>query len=217
MAFTSLAFINLEVFFRYLCEHAHYAPWIITSLLLLSGFCLPISEDILLICGGAIASTCLPEHYLQLYFWSFFGSYLGAMETYWIGRILGEKLYIMHGFKKILTPHRLNVIRSYLAKYGVFTFIIGRFCPGGVRNALFLSSGLTKMPFPLYLLRDGTACLISTSTLFTLGYTFGNNFHLLATYFHRYTFIVLIIIAIAIVLTVGYWFVLKRFWNGNHH
>ena len=86
-----------------------------------------------------------------------------------------------------MTPHRLELLRFYYAKFGILTFIAGRFFPGGVRNALFMSSGLTKMPFHLFILRDGLACVISTLTLFYIGYQFGQNLDLILDYFHRYT------------------------------
>lgn len=177
----------MEEFFFYICHHVHNAPWILFCLLLLTGLCIPISEDILLLSGGAIASACIPEHAKTIYVWLFLGSYLAAWEAYWIGRLLGPKLYQVYYFRSIVTPHRLERLRHYYAKFGVFTFIIGRFCPGGIRNALFISSGLTKIPFYLFALRDGCACLISTITLFFLGYQFGQNFDLIVSYFYRYT------------------------------
>jgi membrane protein DedA with SNARE-associated domain len=184
----------MEAFFSYICEHANQAHWIIFCLLLLAGFNLPISEDIMLIGGGAIASTCIPDHALRLYIWIFLGSYLSAWIAYWIGRLLGPTLYHIPLFQSIITPHRLDILRHYYAKFGIFTFIVGRFIPGGMRNALFMSSGLTKMPFFLFILRDGIACLISSSILFNIGYQFGENLDLILFYFHRYTFWVLIVI-----------------------
>ena len=178
----------MEVFFSYICEHANHAHWIIFCLLLLAGLNLPISEDIMLIGGGAIASTCIPDHALRLYIWIFLGCYVSAWEAYWIGRKLGPRLYHIAFFKSIVTPHRLGVLRHYYAKFGIFTFIVGRFIPGGIRNALFMSSGLMKMPFHLFILRDGVACLISSSVLFSIGYRFGQNLDLLLYYFHRYTY-----------------------------
>lgn len=177
----------MEDFFSYICAHAHHAPWILFSLLLLTGLSIPISEDLILLGGGAIASTCIPEHTTELYIWLFLGSALAAWEAYAIGRFFGPRLYQIRFFKSIVTPHRIEALRSYYAKYGFFTFIVGRFCPGGIRNALFMSSGLTKMPFYLFVFRDSVACLISTMTLFFLGYKFGQHFDLILYYFHRYT------------------------------
>src|SRR5438046_2338570 len=100
----------MEAFFSYICDHAHHAPWIMFSLLLLSGLSLPISEDVLLLGGGAIASTCIPDHTLRLYLWLFFGCYLSAWEAYSIGRFLGPRLYKIPYFRSIITPHRLDVL-----------------------------------------------------------------------------------------------------------
>ncbi len=176
----------MEELFSYICQHAHNAHWILFGLLLLSGFNFPISEDILLIGAGAIASTCIPEHALKFYLWGFSGAYLSAWEAYWLGRLLGPRLYQFRLFRSVITPRRLEILRTYYAKFGVFTFIIGRFCPGGIRNALFMSSGLTRMPFSLFTLRDGLACLISSNVFFQIGYRFGENIDLILYYFHHY-------------------------------
>ena len=36
---------------------------------------------------------------------------------------------------------------GFYKKYGALTLVIGRFIPFGVRNAIFLTSGISKMPF----------------------------------------------------------------------
>lgn len=198
----------MESILSFICEHANYAHWIIFSLLLLSGLNLPISEDIMLIGGGAIASTCIPDHALRLYLWIFFGCYLSAWEAYWLGRLLGPRLYRIPLFKSIITRDRLRLLRYYYAKFGVFTFIVGRFCPGGIRNALFLSSGLTKMPFYLFILRDGAACLLSSFVLFNIGYRFGENLDHILYYYHHYTlWFITTIVSLAVTGLIVYWFV----------
>ena len=184
----------MEGIFTYICENAHNAHWIIFCLLLLAGLNIPISEDVMLLSGGAIASSCIPDHTMRLFIWIFLGCYLSAWEAYWIGRLLGPKLYKIPILKNIVTPARTDKLRHFYAKYGIFTFIFGRFCPGGIRNALFYSSGLTKMPFNLFILRDGIACAISSTVLFFVGYKFGENIDVVLKIFHRYSQIVLILI-----------------------
>lgn len=164
-----------ETLLQSICENAHHAGWVIFALLLLSGFCLPISEDFLLIGGGVIASTCYPGPPYQLFIWLFLGCYLSAWEAYWLGRILGPRLHQFSLFKRTLSPERISKIKEYYIRFGIFTFIVGRFLPGGVRNTIFISSGFIHMPFPLFILRDGIACLISTHVFFFTGYFFGKN------------------------------------------
>lgn len=196
----------MEAILSFICEHAHYAPWIMFGLLLLGGLNLPISEDLMLLGGGAIASTCIPDHTLEIYLVIFLGCYLSAWEAYWIGRLLGPRLYHIRPFKFIITPNRLERLRHYYAKFGIFTFIIGRFCPGGIRNALFMSSGLTHMPFGMFILRDGLACLISSAVFFQLGYHFGAHFDTLLFYFNRYSHWFIIVILILSLIGLSYWY-----------
>ncbi len=135
----------MEDLISYICAHAYEAHWIIFILLLLSGFNIPISEDLLLLSGGAIAGSCIPDHTLKLYIWVFLGAYLSAWEAFWLGR-LRPKLYKIPMIARSITPERLELLGICTSKFGVFTFIVGRFMPGGIRNALFFTSGFTKMP-----------------------------------------------------------------------
>lgn len=197
----------MESIFIYICEHAHHAHWFLFALLLISGFGIPISEDLVLISAGAIASSCIPDHTFSLYLSVLLGCYLAAWEVYWIGRLLGPKLYRFRLFNHTVTPHRRNLVKHFYAKWGFFTFIIGRFCPGGVRNVLFLTSGFTKMPFHLFILRDGIAVIISSAVFFSLGYMIGLHIENIQHYLKEYTigFILLLIIAFSI----GYFYYKK--------
>jgi membrane protein DedA with SNARE-associated domain len=176
----------MEWFFTFICQHAHEAHWIIFILIMLAGINIPISEDLMIITGGALASTCVPEHTFRMFVWVYAACYLSAWEAYWVGRLLGPKLFRIRWFSHILNPNRLEKLRYYYEKFGIFTFIVGRFVPGGVRNALFMSSGLSRMPFLLFIFRDGIASLISTSVIFFIGYHFGQNLPLIAHYFKKY-------------------------------
>lgn len=190
----------METFFSSICEVAHEAHWIFFLLLMLAGLNLPISEDIILLTGGAIASTCIPEHTLRLYLWIYFGCWISAWEVYWIGRLLGPKLYDFRWSKHWITKERVERLHTYYEKFGVLIFMVGRFIPGGMRNALFLSCGLGKMPFPIFIVRDGFACIISSATLFTLGYQFGKNYDILVSYVKTYNGVALFIIITALAI-----------------
>lgn len=203
----SVFFMELPSEF-FLCDYAHIAPLLILGLLILGGLNFPISEDLVLILAGATASLCIPEHKYALFVWTYFVVCLSSWETYWIGRILGPKLYQFRWFNRILTEQKIARLHNYYERYGIFVFIVGRFFPGGVRNALFLSSGLGKMPFPLYIIRDGFAALISTTVLFYLGFIFGQNYQTILHKLKIYDEIVLGIIIVLLVTFLG-WFLFK--------
>lgn len=172
--------------FAYVCEHGQSAYFLICGLVLLSGFNLPFSEDLMLITAGAVTSICFPELFVQMYLYIFVACCLAGWEGYWIGRLLGPKLKAFKWLSRALSPARIQKIESFYAKYGILTFIVGRFLPGGVRNAIFMSSGLTKMPFPLFIFRDTIGCLFASATIFYLGYIFGSNYAEASHYFKIY-------------------------------
>lgn len=196
----------MESIVNFACANAHSAHWIFFLLLLLAGFNLPISEDVILLTGGAIASLCIPEEKLHLYFWIYAGCWISAWEAYGIGRYLGPRLYDVRWFRHIITPERIKRLHHYYEKFGVFTFIVGRFIPGGVRNALFMTAGLGKMPFWKFILRDGIACLISTSIIFSIGYTFAANYktivHNIQKSSELFTSLLVVIVLIVVVVVV---------------
>lgn len=194
-----------ENLFSYICQHAEWAHLVIFGLLLLSGLNVPVSEDLLLLTAGAIVANCIPGHYFFVYAWVFFGSWLSAWEAYGIGRTLGPKLYDIKWFSYVLTPKRIGRLRRFYEQYGLLTFIVGRFMPGGVRNGLFLTSGLGKMPFLRFISRDALACLLYTSVIFYVGFVFGQNFPWLVKTFSHYSLLLLGVIVIVASLGLIYY------------
>lgn len=190
----------MESILPFICYYADYAPHIFLGLSLLAGLNIPISEDLLLLTAGAFASRCTPENYLPLYGWVFLGCWISGWEAYWLGRYFGPKLYQIRWFKQIITEERIATLHTYYERFGIWTFIVGRFIPGGVRNTLFITSGMGKMPFSLFIARDFIASLISTTVIFSCGYQFGENYELISDYAIRYHRIVLAIIVTIIIV-----------------
>lgn len=190
----------MESLISFACENAATAHWFFFFLIMIAGLNVPISEDIVLISAGALASTCLPESTITLFVTLFFACWFSAWEAYWLGRLLGPKLYDIKLFSHVLTLKRIETLHHYYEKFGILTFFVGRFIPGGVRNALFMTSGLGKMPFHKFILRDLPACLLSVGVLFYSGYSFGKNYEIIIHYFKTYQTVFLISAAAALSL-----------------
>lgn len=162
----------LSVFIQ---DHAQYAHWFVFGLLMLAGLNFPISEDLLIIISGVLASTCVPENTWKLFLGIFLGAYLSDWVVYWIARLWGAQLWRMRWFARLFHSQRIKQIERYYEKYGVLTLLFGRFIPFGVRNCLFATAGIGKMRFWKFLLSDGIACLTSNAFLFSLAYFCGKN------------------------------------------
>lgn len=193
--------------------HIEYAHWIFFALLMLAGLNVPFSEDLIVITAGALAATLSPISPWIFYLIIFLGCWISAWEAYWIGRLIGPKLYEIRWFSWILTRERIERLHLLYEKFGIYTFLVGRFIPGGFRNVLFMSSGMGKMPFSLFLLRDTPACLLSSSVLFSLGFFFGQNLEELTTSFKAWSFwVLLIFLAILVATLVIYWGKKRKIW-----
>jgi membrane protein DedA with SNARE-associated domain len=162
-------------------EHAHHAHWFVFGGALLAGLNFPMSIDLLMIASAIIAATMLPEHTLHLFLAIWLGCLTSAWISYAIGKTAGVKLANTRLFKKILAPKRLEQIKNFYQKFGIWTFIVGRFIPFGVRNCLFMSSGMSAIPFRQFVWKDGLACTIWSSVCFGSFYALGKNIDLLYT------------------------------------
>lgn len=153
-------------------QHAHYALF---GAALLAGLNVPISIDLLMIISAVLAATIIPSHLLHLFLAMFIGCALSAWLAYWMGRLVGPKLLRIRFISKVLSPKRMKKIRTFYDKKGSFALILGRFIPFGVRNGLYMTSGMSKMSFPKFILWEGIACSVWSLATFTLYYNLGKN------------------------------------------
>ena len=193
---------------EFISLHASKAHWFIFISLLLAGCNLPISIDVVMILSAVLAASVVPEHKFLIYFSVLFGCQFSAWIAYSIGRLIGDKLPSMRFFSKLLPPKKIEEIQSFYAKYGIWTFVIGRFIPFGVRNCIFTTSGISKMPFRVFAIRDAVACLTWTTTVFSTFYLIGQNFDTLWN--HVKTFNIIIFSAFSVTVIGVFWYKLKK-------
>src|ERR1700722_13880988 len=165
----------MDTFFEFVIQHAHLAHWFIFGAIILAGMNIPISADLMVIIAAVLAATTVPEHFILLFLSVFLGCYFSAWVAYWIGRKFGPKLMNWRFFRKLLDAEKVEKMRTFYEKHGLLTLIVGRFIPFGVRNAIFMSAGISKMPFSKFIIRDALACFLWSSTAFGLFYLVGQN------------------------------------------
>jgi membrane protein DedA with SNARE-associated domain len=189
-------------FFAVLGQYIPYFPLLALVCLLLAGVNFPISEDIIIIAGALLSKN---DRALLLP--SFLAIYTGVVASdfvsYWVGTRLRKGLSVSKHMRKLAPEARLEKMRYYLDKYGILTFIVCRFIPFGVRNTLFISSGLTGLRLRLFALYDIIAATISVNTLFFLVFLFDETVK-------KYYRIGGIILLAAVVITVGITVLVKK-------
>jgi membrane-associated protein len=192
----------VEEALAYINTHAAQAPYIIFGLLVLAGFNIPVSEDIMLFTSALLAAKN-PDLLYPLFFGVYAGAYVSDVICYgFMGRFLGEKIFKIKMFKSMAPPEKIEKVTQFYEKYGIITLILGRFIPFGVRNALFLTAGLGKMNAVKFLISDLIACTISCVTFFYLYFKFGES---VIEYVKRFN---IVIFCFAVV--VGLFFFIKK-------
>lgn len=182
---------------NWLIAHASNAHWFAFGAIILAGFCVPISIDLVLIICAYIAATILPEHTYQLFFSILISACLSAWIAYWMGRTLGRRLTTLPLLSKMLPEARLQRWKLFYEKYGFWTLVFGRFIPFGVRNILFVSTGMSRMSFPQFALRDSIAAALWATSLFSLIYFLGTSMETIQEHFGIVRNCLLIVLAIA--------------------
>jgi len=169
----------MEPIIDFIVRHAQGAHWLIFGAIILAGLNVPISADLMLIISAVLAATVIPAHAVHLFLAVYLGCVLSAWVAYWLGRVVGPRLLSLRFFSKMLSLERLLKMRHFYDRYGFWTLMVGRFIPFGVRNCLFMSTGMSKLPFVKFVWRDLIACFIWSSCGFYLFYLIGQNYQLI--------------------------------------
>ena len=154
--------------------HVHSFPLVIFIALLLGGFNLPISEDVLVITSAILCQTekaRIAPFYLAI----FFGAVISDCIVYFWGWLLGRGFISIKLFPRIVKEENTIRFSKALNKYGILTYLIVRFIPFGVRNVMSMTSGFVNFCFIKFLIFDAIAALCNTSALFWIIYFFGRS------------------------------------------
>lgn len=190
----------MDQLFNFILSQAQYAHFYIFGLFMLAGFNIPVSEDVLIIAGAIISVRFAPENAVLLFVACYMGAYLSDLICYWLGRSLGLKILSVKPFSKLVDKSKIETMAGFFTKYGIATLFFGRFIPFGVRNALFLSAGISKMNFIKFAIVDLLACTVTSAILFSLGRVFAENYEVLFGYIAESKWIIALFAAAVITI-----------------
>lgn len=146
--------------------HAPY--WVIVGVLLVTGFGVPIPEDLPILAGGYLAAKghCNPWVMLPVIFVAILGA---DGMVFWLGRRYGHHIPKLPLLRRFLTEPRLAKTEGMLHRHGGKFIFMARFMPG-LRTAAFFTAGVFKVPAWKFLVYDGAAALISVPAIFLLAF-----------------------------------------------
>jgi membrane protein DedA with SNARE-associated domain len=161
-------------FLTQLGTHTPYMPYVLVlGLILLSGFGLPIPEDIPLILAGYLAYHDYADPWVL--FPLTFLAVIGAdLMVFWLGRRYGHHVPKLPLMRRYLTEKRLAKTERLLHQHGGKFMFAARFLPGLRAPAIF-TAGNFKIPYWKFLLYDGGAALLSVPLILGLAYYFAEH------------------------------------------
>lgn len=144
-------------------------------ILLACGFGFPMPEDIVLFTLGYL-SFVGDVNLLTSIGVALAGVMIGDSTMYMLGAKLGRRVVRMPGFRRVLTPNRLDEVQNAFLRNGSLYLFFARFAPG-LRSVTFFSAGLLHIPYRTFFIYDGLAALISVPLFTWVGYFLGETFH----------------------------------------
>ncbi len=180
---------------EFVSGYIKFWPAAVFVALCIAGLNIPVSEDLVIIASAGFCrsgNAPLVPTLIAIYA----GVVVSDIMVYWEGYAVSKGLLNFKWLKKAMASNKVKVMTKKLETHGAITFITTRFIPLGVRNALFLTSGLLNLKFTKFLRFDMVAALLSNMTLFWVVYAIGSHGSKIVRYFGCSLLVVLVIFVV---------------------
>ena len=175
----------------------------------------PIPSEIIMPLGGFFVYQQKLNFYI-LVFWGLFGTILGSLPWYYLGRLVNEKRLSNFLDKKGkylgISSNDLIKSKKWFEKYGVSLVFWGRLVPG-IRTLISVPAGIELMPLRKFLIWTTFGSFIWVALLTYAGYLFGENYQIIETYLDQIKYVLKPIL----ILIISYFLIkiLIRFFKNN--
>ena len=144
----------------------------------------PIPSEIIMPLGGFFVYQQKLNFYI-LVFWGLFGTILGSLPWYYLGRLINEKRLAnfldKNGKYFGISSSDLLKSKRWFDRYGVSLVFWGRLVPG-IRTLISVPAGIELMPLRKFLVWTSLGSLIWIVLLTYAGYLVGENYPIIETY-----------------------------------
>ena len=138
------------------------------------------------------------------------GCLVGSVVAYAVGALGGRGFIEKYGKYILISHHDLAIADNFFNKYGSGAIFFSRLLPV-VRTFISLPAGIAKMNFSKFTVYSFLGSVPWSFGLAYLGKIMGDNWDTLGVYFHRFDFVIVIIILIGVV-----WYVRRHLKNLNN-
>ena len=192
----SLIFINIfslipDYIERVVETNSTFAYLTICLAMFLENIIPPIPSEIIMPLGGFFVYQEKLNFFI-LVFWGLFGTILGSLPWYYLGRLVNEKklskFLDKRGKYVGITSDDLAKSKRWFDKYGVSLVFWGRLVPG-IRTLISVPAGMELMPFRKFLIWTTLGSLIWVAILTYAGFILGENWQIIESYLDQIKYI----------------------------
>jgi len=166
----------------------------------------PSPSDVVVVVGASLIATTTME-FIPVLLITSFGSSLGFMLMYFVGKIFGEKI-IRSGKLKFITQEGLSNTDIWFNKWGYKLIIANRFLPG-TRSVISFFAGVYELEVIKTFIFSTLSAFVWNLLIINVGMLFGNNVETIDYYLSTYSLIGTLLAVFVILLFIIKYF-LKR-------
>ena len=152
----------------------------------------PIPSEIIMPLGGFYVSGD-KLNFFFLVFWGLFGTILGSLPWYYLGKLVNEKklskFLDKRGKYVGITSEDLAKSKRWFDKYGVSMVFWGRLVPG-IRTLISVPAGMELMPLRKFLIWTTLGSLIWVAVLTYAGVILGDKWQIIGSYLDQIKYVV---------------------------
>ena len=107
----------------------------------------PIPSEVIIIGAGAIGVPMI-----SIVIFGSLGATVGSIVGYGLGRYAAMPVILKYGKFILIKPHHIAKAEAFAKKYGGYSVLIGRVLPVIPFKVFSIAAGITKIPFPIFII-----------------------------------------------------------------
>lgn len=158
----------MEFITDFVNQYGYLAIYLLLSLGIIG---LPVPDEILMTLIGYLSHQGVLNYPMSLTV-SFLGALTGMCISYGIGRKVGRPIITKWGKWIGLNEKRYQKVEDWFRRFGGWTIVFGYYIPG-VRHVSCYISGISRIPFRIYVLIAAFGSFLWSAVFITIGYYVG--------------------------------------------
>lgn len=166
--------------------------WGIGAMMAIESACVPLPSEVIMPFAGFLVAQG-KFSLLSVTLAGAIGCVVGSVIAYAVGVWGGRSFIEKYGKYLLISHHDLAIADNFFNKYGSSAIFFSRLLPV-VRTFISLPAGIARMNFNKFVIYTFLGSLPWCLALAYIGKKLGDHWNVLGTYFHKFDFVVVIVI-----------------------